>query len=98
MNTNASITLMNRFSNWITQASAMDPEKVAPLAIDGLLEGKEVIIPGKLNRLFKIADHWIPARLKNFLTDYEMSHLHLPSVFMNRKLKEKTIKTEKSFN
>src|SRR5690606_5513154 len=49
MNTNTALTLMNRSGSWISRLSVMNPEDVVPIAIDGSLKRKEVIIPGRLN-------------------------------------------------
>ena len=67
MNTNLPVTLMNKNGSWISRMSVMNPEDVGPIAIDGMLKGKEVIIPGKVNRIFILLDKLLPASIKNFL-------------------------------
>lgn len=79
MFTNPSISIMTNCGTWFTRNSAMNPEDVAPIAIDGMLKGKEVIIPGKLNRLFRFIDHFLPAGLKNAVATHQMEQLHSPS-------------------
>lgn len=75
MSTNASVILTTKGSNWITRMSEMNPEKVAPIAINGLLKHKEVIIPGMLNRFFLLMDKLLPKVFKTFMTNYQMKNL-----------------------
>lgn len=75
INTNLPLTLMNKSGNYITRLSIMDPEKVVPKALDGLLKNKEVIIPGRLNQLFLLLNTFLPAFIKKILSDYAMKNL-----------------------
>ena len=75
MNTNQSVTALNETNNWLTRMSTMNPEEVAPIAIEGLLNKKEVIIPGFLNQVFLILDLMIPSFLKRMITDSQMRNL-----------------------
>jgi short-subunit dehydrogenase len=61
MNTNATIIMTNKSNNWLARQSIMNPEEVAPIAIKGLLNRKEIIIPGRMNKLFLIIDKLLPA-------------------------------------
>lgn len=67
MNTNLPLTLMNRTGNFLSRLSIMNPEDVVPLAIDGLLKKKEVIIPGGLNHFFLLLDKILPEVIKKTL-------------------------------
>jgi short-subunit dehydrogenase len=80
MNTNSSIILFNKSANWLARQSVMNPEKVAPIAIDGLLKGKEVIIPGRVNKLFLILNNLIPPTLKKIITNKQMNALNATSL------------------
>lgn len=75
MNTNKSVIAVTQSSNWLTRMSTMNPEEVAPIAINGLLKCKEVIIPGLLNRLFLILDSFLPQFIKKAITNYQMKKL-----------------------
>lgn len=75
MNTNLPLTLMHKTGNYFARLSVMDPEKVVPLALDGLLKNKEVIIPGSLNRCFLVMDILFPAFIKRILSDFAMKKL-----------------------
>ncbi len=46
----------------------MNPEVVAPIAIRKLLKGKEVIIPGFINRLCVALNKVLPSPVKKMLT------------------------------
>jgi len=63
MNTNATIIKTNKANNWLARQSIMDPEEVAPIAIKGLLKRKEIIIPGRMNKLFLLIDKLLPSFL-----------------------------------
>ena len=76
MNTNLALTLMNKTGNYLSRLSIMNPEKVVPLAIDGLLRKKAVIIPGRLNQFFLLLDLILPAFIKGILTNYTMKKLN----------------------
>lgn len=75
MNTNKAVTAINQSFNWLTRMSTMNPEEVAPIAIEGLLQRKEVIVPGKLNKLFLFFDMMIPPFVKDFLTGLQMRNI-----------------------
>lgn len=69
MNSNPSFYLLHKLSNWITRSAAMNPEEVAPIALNKLLKGKEIIVPGKWNRFFiwldKLLPGWLKEKIKN---------------------------------
>ena len=79
--------LINRDGTCISRQSVMYPEDIAPEAIDGLLRGKERIIPGRLNRLFMWLNKLLPAWLKSKMTRKEIKK-------MNTKKIEKLLKGE----
>lgn len=76
MNTNTSVILLNKKSGWLSQLAVMNPEEVAPIAIDGLLKRKEVIIPGSVNKFFLVLNKLIPASLKKIITNNQMKLLN----------------------
>lgn len=75
MNTNPSVIMVTKSSNWIARQSAMYPEDVAKIAIDGLLKKKEEIIPGRINKSFLLLNKILPAFIKRMLTNNEMNKL-----------------------
>jgi short-subunit dehydrogenase len=52
--------------------SVMNPDEVAKIAIEGMLEKKEVIIPGFWNRVFMLLDKLLPKWFKEILTEKSM--------------------------
>ena len=72
MNTTPMLILQNKNMKGMGRWSVMDPEKVARIAIDGMLEKKEMIIPGFWNRLFMLFDKLLPKWFKEILTDRNM--------------------------
>jgi|GEM_PF-34066 len=75
MNTNISVTLLAKTSSWLSRLAVMNPEDVATIAINGLLKGKEVIIPGRINNLFMILDKFLPSFVKKMIVNKQMSNL-----------------------
>ncbi len=86
MNTNLSVTMVNKKMSWLSQLAVMNPENVAPIAIDGLLRQKEVIIPGRINKLFLLLNTVIPAYLKKMIANHQMKQLNSMSPANNRTL------------
>jgi len=82
MNTNLALTLMNKTGNLISRLSIMDPEKVVPVAIDGLLKGRAVIIPGKMNKLFMLLNKILPGNIKKILTGHGMKRIDPDNSFV----------------
>ena len=72
MNTTPVLILQNKNMTGMGRWSVMNPEEVAKIAIDGMLEKKEVIIPGFWNRLFMFLDKLLPKWFKDILTDRSM--------------------------
>ena len=72
MNTTPMLILQNHSVKGISRWSVMNPEEVARIAIDGMLNKKEMIIPGFWNRLFMIMNKMIPKWLKEILTERQM--------------------------
>lgn len=76
MNTTPDLCYRNRSGGWISQKSIMAPEAVARIAIRGMLDGKEEIIPGRLNQMFMFLNLLLPKPLKEFITRKELAKIH----------------------
>ena len=83
VNTNVSVTLMNKTSKGLAKMSILNPEHVAPIAINGLLSKKAVIIPGRVNKFFLVLNKILPGFVKKMMirngmkklnTNNEMTH------------------------
>jgi uncharacterized protein len=77
INTNLSVTLLNRTGSWLSQQAVLNPERVAEIAMNGLLKGKPVIIPGTINNLFMFLDKILPEFIKNPITRYGINKLRV---------------------
>ena len=75
MNTNFHVSLLNRSAGFFSRMSILNPEEVAPIVIEKMIKGKEVIIPGTVNQLSMILDKLLPAFMKKILTDKLMKDL-----------------------
>ena len=60
MNTNATTIMTNQSNHWLARQSIMNPDKVAAIAIKNLLNRKEIIIPGFMNKMFLLIDKLLP--------------------------------------
>lgn len=67
MNTNISVSLLNRTGNYFSRISILNPEQVAPIVIEKMLKGKEVIIPGMVNQFSMVLHKLLPAFIKKIL-------------------------------
>ena len=88
MNTNVSVSLMNRKGNCFSRISILNPEQVAPVVINKMMKGKAVIIPGNVNRLSMLLNKLLPSFIKDVLTDRlmkDMASVPLPSVNIQKK-------------
>lgn len=73
MNTNETIIKTNEANNWLARQSIMNPEEVAPIAIKGLLNRKEIIIPGRMNKLFLLIDKLLPSFIIKIIANYHIN-------------------------
>jgi short-subunit dehydrogenase len=89
MNTNFRVSLINRNTNLLSRISILNPEQVAPIVIDKMIKGKEVIIPGIVNRFSMLLDKLLPAFAKKMFTEKLMRDLkphHQPSAVVKSEL------------
>lgn len=90
MNTTPMLILQNKNMKGLGRWSVMNPEVVAKITIDGMLAGKELIIPGFWNRMFMLFDKLLPKCCKEILTDRTMKQskpFNNPVIFSMQSLK-----------
>ncbi|MBP6757887.1 MAG: SDR family NAD(P)-dependent oxidoreductase [Flavobacterium sp.] len=80
MKTNETIIKTNKANNWLARQSIMNPEDVAPIAIKGLLNRKEIIIPGRMNKLFLLIDKLLPSFLIKMIANNHVNKFKSYSV------------------
>lgn len=56
----------------------MQPDAVTPIALNGLLQKKAVIVPGKVNRTLLFLDRLLPRFIVKFFEDRTMKRLQTP--------------------
>lgn len=86
MNTNFTVSFMNRNTNFLSRMSILNPEQVAPVVIEDMLKGKEVIIPGTMNQFSILLDKLLPTFIKRMMTNRLSRNLNpvtTPSVEMS---------------
>ncbi len=75
INTSVPVTLLNRKLGWFSKLSVMEPERVAAIAMDRLLRGDAVIVPGMVNNFFMLLDKLLPGFVKKRVTAYGIRRL-----------------------
>jgi len=65
--TNQEVIQRIRQSGFWGRRSSMRPGRMARIAVSQMLQGKAVIIPGELNKLFRFASMLVPTRIKQGL-------------------------------
>ena len=90
MNTTPMLILQNKNMKGMGRWSVMNPEEVARIAIDGMLAGKELIIPGFWNRMFMLFNRLLPKWYKEILITRTMKQakpINNPVFFSMQSLK-----------
>jgi short-subunit dehydrogenase len=75
LTSNIRSVLANNQGNWIARQSITSPQYVASCAIRACLQRKEVVIPGRLNRLFLMLNRLLPDSIKKSITTAQMKQL-----------------------
>jgi len=75
MNTNKAVQLVIKNGNFLIRNSSLDPEKVAPIVIDGLLKKRNVMVPGKLNKCYVVVYSLLPEFIKSIITNRSVKKL-----------------------
>lgn len=67
IDSNAKTIAINKELKGLAKASILTPTEVAREAIDKMLKGKALIIPGVINKLSYYVSHIVPGFVKDFL-------------------------------
>ncbi|MEO5944425.1 MAG: SDR family NAD(P)-dependent oxidoreductase [Ferruginibacter sp.] len=76
MNTNMSVRSVIKNGNWLIRNSSFYPERIAPIAINGLFKKKRVMVPGKLNNCYILVFSLLPDFIKTFITNRSVKKLN----------------------
>jgi short-subunit dehydrogenase len=63
---------------YLCQVAAMDPEAVAPIAMNGLLHQKALIIPGRINQALVLLNRLLPAFIVRYFEAHAMRRMQAP--------------------
>lgn len=91
MNSNPNQYRLMSTGNWFVRNAMMSPEDVAQIAINGMLEGRSVLIPGRLNRLSLVVDRILPAFLHRYFSTRLMKRVTTPSLIQKIKQNETAV-------
>ncbi len=75
MTTNIGNYILHRQLNWLSQKTLVHPHDVAAYTLRKALQGKEIIIPGRMNRIIKAVSSLIPSFVQKKLTAFSMKQL-----------------------
>lgn len=67
MNTNLDMILMLKKAGYFSRLAVMNPEDAAPIAMQGLLHKKAVIIPGRINQCFLLMAKILPGFIQTII-------------------------------
>jgi short-subunit dehydrogenase len=84
MYTNDLVVATLKTGNYLSRTSGMRPEDVAPIAINGLLRNKEIIIPGKINSTIYFLNTFLPRFIVNFFEIRTMKRIHTPCIIKQK--------------
>jgi len=72
VNTNERLRDAHKDMKGLAKRSLMLPDEVAAIAVNALLKGRKVLVPGKINNLFLALDRIFPEFVKNRIILKEM--------------------------
>ena len=93
MNTTLAQVLQNRSLAGISRWSVMNPEEVARITINKMLQKKEIIIPGYWNRFFLLLNRLLPGTLKEWILLLRMKKTLAKQIPRNRPTNIHTLQT-----
>jgi short-subunit dehydrogenase len=82
LNTNVSVTLLNKSGTFLSRVLVMNPEDVAPLAIEAMLKGKQIILPGPLSKLYKWVGKVLPRNVQRRIAMYNMNRVEIKPQYL----------------
>lgn len=75
MNTTTKLCYQNRILGFMARESTLTPEYAAKVAIEGMIKGKKVLVPGFINKCFVALDKLLPESIEDKLTSGEIEKL-----------------------
>ncbi len=75
LNTTTKLCYQNRILGLMARESTLTPELAAKIAINGMLKGKKVVVPGFINKFFVALDKILPEFIEDKITSGEIKKL-----------------------
>ncbi len=75
LNTTTKLCYQNRILGFMARESTLTPEEAAKIAVNGMLKGKKVVVPGFINKCFLALDKLLPEFIQDKLTSGEIKKL-----------------------
>lgn len=75
LNTTTKLCYQNRILGFLARSSTLCPEKAASIAVDAMLQGRKLSVPGFINKCFRALDKIIPELIKDKITSGEINKL-----------------------
>ncbi|MCH4553617.1 SDR family NAD(P)-dependent oxidoreductase [Aestuariibaculum lutulentum] len=75
LNTTTRLCYQNRLMGWVTRQSVLNPEDAATIAVEALLKGKAMVVPGFINKCLMVLDKLLPEIIKDKLAEREINKL-----------------------
>ncbi len=75
LNTTTKLCYQNRILGFMARESTLTPEAAAKIALNGMLKGKKMVVPGFINRCFMALDKLLPEFIEDKLTSGEIKKL-----------------------
>lgn len=89
MTTNIDNYILHRNLSWIARKTKMHPDAVAEKTIRDTFRNKEIIVPGRINRILKFISSLIPDLIRKKLTVYSMHQLEKNSLPVQKEIASK---------
>ena len=75
LNTSTKLCYQNRILGFMARNSTLTPELAAKIAINGLINGRKLMIPGFINKCFRVLKFFLPEFIEDKLTSREINKM-----------------------
>ncbi len=80
INTKPELLVLHQSLTGISKATILEPEFVAKRAVDGMLNGEKIIVPGFVNRMLMFVNSFLPSFLRRLIVKNRFKEIIEPSV------------------
>ncbi len=75
INTKPELLVLHQSLTGISKATISEPEYVAKVAIEGMLKGKKIIVPGFTNKLIIFINSFLPSFIRRMIVKNRFKHI-----------------------